>query len=325
MKRMPVLLIIATAIVALFPGCGKGPTIQLSYFRQAKYRIPAEVKKVGIAEFGGRRSEDRRWGTIASERLAARLDEYNRKYKRYQLVDRMRLKAILDERDLQMAISDTTTAVRAGKIAQCDAMIYGNVKVMHRDERRSKTKFDPISQRTKTVSYIYRYCMAVVNFTLDDIRTGKTLASASLTREYDSEESGKKSGLGSFMAVGGSNEPPPPDQVISDLVDQCVAEFLSRISPHEVTFTVKLGKGDSDFIKTGNNLAEAGEYKEALDYYQQGLELVPDDHEAMYNAGAMYEKFGNLQKASEFYNKAFKIKPEKEYIVARRRVRQENK
>ena len=94
--------------VALFVGgiglCGCNPKkkIQLRYERPAAITVPGEIKRIGIAEFGGATAEDKRWGAIASDRLSAALAEYNRKYHRYELVDRQRLKAFLDERDLQI-------------------------------------------------------------------------------------------------------------------------------------------------------------------------------------------------------------------------------
>ncbi len=311
-------------LLLVLAGCSKGPPVRLAYFRNAKYAIPAGIRNIGIAEFGSMGRRGRKWGEIASDRVEALLDTYNRKYNRYQLVDRRRLRAILDERDLQMAISDTTTAARAGKLADCDAMIYGNVKVDSRDERRKKQVYDSRLRRMKDVWFVHRYCMAAVNFTMDNINTGKTLASVSLTREYDSDRDRQSGGMNLGAMFGGTPDAPPPtDQIISGLIDQCVKEFISRISPHEVVFVEHLQKGDSDLVETGNKLAEAGDYGEALEYYLNAIQQVPTDHEAMFNAGVMYEKAGKLDKAGEYYDRAFRIKDEEIYIRARRRVRQE--
>jgi hypothetical protein len=115
-------LIIATMCLTLV-GCGEKEKVELRYDRPAKYEVPANVRTLGIAQFGGTTATDRQWGDIASDRLAARLDTYNNKYHRYQLVDRKRLKAILDEQDLQSAFADSSHAVQAGKLAHVDGMI----------------------------------------------------------------------------------------------------------------------------------------------------------------------------------------------------------
>jgi tetratricopeptide (TPR) repeat protein len=306
-------------------GCGEDRPVELRYDRPAVYEIPASVKKLAIAEFGGKSEKDLRWGDIASDKLADALEQANRTFERYQLVDRKRLKAIMDERDLQISIADSASAGKAGKLANVDAMIYGNVNVMTRDEHATRQVYDFASKTTKTVPYIKRYCMVAVNFTMDDIQTSKTLTTVSVTREYDSENDKNKSGTGMFLsAMGmGGDKLPPVDQKINSLVEECVTEFLQRISPHTVVVSERLQKGKSKIVDTGNKLALAKEYAEALDCYLQGIEAKPDDHGAMFDAGLMYEAMGKLDKAEELYTKAFKLKDNEKYIFARKRVRTE--
>ena len=52
--------------------------------------------------------------------------------------------------------------------------------------------------------------------------------------------------------------------------------------------------------------------------------MKPADHEAVFNAGVMYERLGELQKAEDFYGRAMKLKPKQQYILARERVRRES-
>ena len=135
---------LAVLICGLLAGCGEEATITLSYDRPAAYDIPQTVRKIAIAEFGGKSAEDRKWGDVASDKLAAKMDDYNRAFDRYQLVDRKRLAALMDERDFQIATS--SDASRAGKIAKVDAMIYGNVTTTTREEDIVKKVFDPFSR-----------------------------------------------------------------------------------------------------------------------------------------------------------------------------------
>ena len=318
------LVIWFVAALGVVCGCEGGKKIELRYERPAKYQISPGIKRLGIAEFGAQTTQEKQWGQIASDRLAAALDAYNRKYERYELVDRRRLKAILDEQDLQLAISDASSAMQAGKIANVQAMIYGSIKVTTKDESASRIAFDPFRRRPKTIYYTKRYCLVAVNFTLDDVATSKTLAVVSATREYDSEKD-KKSGARSVgKAIGFAGDSlPPADKIISHLIDECVAEFLQMISPHEIVVEEKLQKGKSKIVDTGNKLAAAGEYAEALECYQKAIELNAQDHGAVFNAGVMYEAMGNLDNAEAFYDKAIDIKPEEQYIFARKRVRQE--
>ena len=330
MKRFISRMVIFGLILIATTACSKTPRIKLSYFRGAKYTIPKQIKNIGIAEFGSSGNAGSQWGEITSDRIEARLDAYNRKYKRYQLVDRRRLKAIMDERDLQMAISDTSSASKAGSIANCDAMIYGNVKIVCNDRRKSRKVMDYKTNRMKTIWYMHRYCVAVANLTMDNISTSKTLASISLTREYDSDKktiNNDASKLEKFASIldNSPKDLPPASKTISNLIDQCVNEFVARISPHEVFFMERLLKGDTELVKNGNKLAEVGDYREAIEVYLRAIDMEPADHEAMFNTGVMYEKLRQLDKAIVYYNKAIKIEPASKYYRARKRAKVELK
>ena len=312
---------------ALTAGCDPEGSIQLKYDRPAQVEIPAAIRALGIAEFGGQTAEDRKWGDIASDRLAARLDAYNKTYNRYQLVDRKRLKALLDEKDLQAAFSDSSQALKAGQLAQVDAMIYGTVSVTVRDEPATRMVLDPLGRRMREVSYTRRYVMAAANFTIDNVHTGKTLATVAAVREFNSEKSGKKGDapdLGALIGVGGAKTP-PADQIVSGLIEECVQEFVAKVSPHQVMVQEKLAAAKTEAVRTGNTLAAAGAYADALAAYEAAIRDQADDHAAIFNAGLMCEATGKLDKAGEYYDRAFKLKPEKQYIEARQRVRQEAK
>jgi len=328
MKRFagPSLAACAALLIASLAGCGPETVIQISYTKQALYEISPEVKRLGISEFGAASQEEKRWGEIASDRLAAALDDYNRKYHRYELVDRRRLKAILDEQDLQMAVSDSASAGKVGKIAHTDAMVYGNVAVTAKDEQLTRTTISPLNRSTKPVTYTRRYCLVAVNFTMDDVQTAKTLASVSVTREFDSEKNQKKSAGAAMLKVMGlsGDKLPAADQVILALIDECVAEFLGKISPHEIVAKVPLEKGKSKVVETGNKLAAAGDWKEALVCYEKGMQEKPDDAGAVFNAGAMHEALGDLKQAEALYDRAFQMDPKEEYVFARKRVRVES-
>jgi len=202
-------------------------------------------------------------------------------------------------------------------------MIYGSVKVSHRDESASKRVPDLINRTVKTVYYTRRHCLVAVNFTMDDIATGKTLATASPSYEFDSDDDNKKLGAESISkALGFSGEGlPPKDQIVDQLIARCIQEFLRDISPHEVAVREKLQGGKSRIVKTGNKLAAAGDYREALECYEQAIALKADDHGAMFNAGLMAEALGRFHEAEKYYTRAFKTKGREQYVFARKRVR----
>jgi tetratricopeptide (TPR) repeat protein len=319
--------LVGIGVVFMMVGAGckeKGQAIQFTYVRPPQFEMDPNVKALGIAEFGGTTEADKRWGDIASDRLADALDEYNKKFQRYQLVDRKRLKAILDERDLQAAFTDSSAAVEAGRIASVDAMIYGQVTVNARDEHGTRATFDPFTQSMKTVPKVTRYVMTSVNFTIDNVITGETLATVTVMKEYDSDEDKEAKGNSVARAMGFRHEDlPPNDQLTSHLIDLCVREFVMQISPHEFTVREELRGSKSEFVKRGNILAKAGDYAEALDAYQSALEVDPKDHGAAFNAGVVSEAMGQLDQAEDYYTQAFNLHAEEDYVIARKRVRQE--
>jgi len=323
MNRCAVCVSVCMLFVSL-SGCGEDKAITLSYNRPAEFNIPRKIRRLAVAEFGGKTASDKQWGEIATDLLTSALDQYNKKFHRYQLYERKRLKAIIEEQQLQMAITDSATATKMGKLADVHAMIWGTVHVIHKDERATRVVPDIMRRRTKTVRYTKRYCMAAVNFTMDDIATGKTLTSVTVTREYDSEKDKKSGGakIGKTLGFSGDNLP-PADKVIHELINQCVEQFLARISPHEITVSEKLEKGKSSTVKDGNKFAISKEYADALKLYKQAIKDRPDDDGAMFNAGLMCEALGELKKAEDYYQKAIGLKVKAKYIRARRRVRLE--
>jgi len=326
-RRYGQYLILSVLLVSplALTGCGdSGVEVQIRYDRPAMYEIPEGVKRLAVAEFGGRTPQDKRWGDYAADRLAGMLDDYNKRFNRYELVDRKRLRGILDERAAQqMLVSDPDSAQKVGKIANVQAMIYGNVTVLARDEQGFKQVYDFASKQNKMVPYLKRYAQAAVNFTMDDINTSKTLATVTVSREWDSEKQKKSTMEAMAEAMGGvtNKNLPPTEQLLTNLVDECVADIVARISPHQVAFREKLGSGKSDAVKTGNKLAKAGEWTEALEAYKQGLELKPQDVDAVFNSGVMYEAMGKLKEAEALYDRAFKMKATDQYVLARKRVR----
>ena len=316
---MAVLAVISAGFLA---GCGQGATVSIIYDRPPEYEIPSRIRKVAIVEFGGDMRREIKWGAIASDILSSALDAYNKKFHRYILVDRKRIGAILAERDFQQAISDTDSAAAAGKIAKVDAMIYGTCHVVVKERTIYRTVFDPISRSLKSKPVRAVYSSAAVNFTMDDIATSKTLASVTVTKEWDSEKD-KKSGGAKIAAVfgvsGGSRK--AGEEVAQVLIEKCVEEFLQKISPHQVVEKIQLLACKSKIGKDANNAAKAEAYEDALEMFLAAAEQVPDDHAALFDAGVMYEVLRKLDKAEEFYSRAIELKKDSRYYACRRRVR----
>jgi tetratricopeptide (TPR) repeat protein len=317
LKRIvfPAFLIVFSC--CLIVGCkDKGKDITIRYDRPPQYDISDKVKKVAVVQFGAKSGTEERWGEIATDCLAGVLDEYEKRYHRFKLVDRKHIKAIMEERDFQMSVVDTDQAVEFGKIAEVDGMIYGTVYV-DQEEKVEVHKVSGPYGVTIPIKTEYRRSTAAVTFTMIDIQTAKTICSVTITRKYDSkgmsEEEKKK------YKKFEKNLP----AITQMLIDECVREFAGKISPHLVVVQLQLEAGKTPSVKDGNNFAAEKEYKDAIEIYLGALRETPDDDGAMFNIGVCYEAMGKLTEAEQWYNKAIKIKPETEYIRARKRVRVE--
>jgi len=317
------LLLVSLGVLVLLAGCGPETTLQLSYSRPAAFEVPAKIRQIAVSEFTTAGNAGRQWGDVAADKLVSSLDQQNKKYERYSLTDRKKLKEIMDQRDVNVMVSNASTAVQVGKLAKVDAIIYGTVMVTQQRDHIAKqvpTLGGSTYVTTKTVYVTRQTCQIQVTFTMDDVNTGMTLVAMSPKRDFDSDKA-SKGGLAKFVGMGG--EPAPADQVINGLIDECVDEFIARISPHDVSIPVKLGNGKSETVVTGNKLAAAGDTDEAITCYERAAKEHPDDADAFFNAGVMYEKRLQWKESERMYSRAFEIKPEERFIEARRRVRNE--
>ncbi len=297
-------------------GCGEegGGGISIRYNRPAQYNVPNAVKKVAIVRFKAEKGTERKWSEIATDKLASALNAYNQKFHRYEIVDRKRVSAIMDERDFQMSVADTDQAVKFGKIANVDAMIYGTVYITNNVEVNKTSIPTPYGSIPVTTR---RYqATAAINFTMDDIQTSKTICSVTVMRKYDSKNKKDKEKYEKYEKNLSA--------ITTLMIQECVAEFLQKVSPHQVSVRVKLEKGQSKYTAEGNKFAKEQEYADAVDLYRAALNEDPGDFGAMFNMGVCYEALGQLKKAHKSYSRAVKIHPESKFIRARRRVRIEN-
>lgn len=298
-------------VVFVAAGCGEKGEITLRYDSPAVYEIPTDVKKIAIVQFGAKSDTEEKWGEIASDKLASELDEANKKFNRYQLVDRKRVSAIMAERDFQQSIVDTDEAVKFGRIAKVDAMIYGTVYVTEEVEKKETTVPTPYGSM-KIPSTTYR-ATAAINFSMVDVQTSRTIATVTVTRKYDSKNKEDKDYYKKYEKN--------LTAITVKLLEECCAEFVGKISPHQVVVREKLYGTQTQSAQQGNKFAKAGEYADAIGMYQAGLEEKPDDWEAIFNMGVCHEALGQFSQAEDCYDRALKYEVQQNIIEARKRVR----
>ena len=317
MKTLRLLIatpILASILTAL--GCSpEPPTISLRYSRDAEYSIPAGIKVLAIAPFYGESEGDARWAGIASGKLASALDEAGRHQRRYDMVDRKRLKEIMDEHDMKI-VSGKAAAAQLGKLVGADALVYGTVNVA--TEKRATQHL---------VGGAYHadlFAMVSITFNMVNVNETTTVTSVSIKREYDSskapgDDMGKKLRK---MAIGA--DALPAEVALDNLATECVQRFVAKIAPHEVTVTVALEKGEQEEqVDAGNKLAKSGEHAAAMEYYERAIAEDAEDYGAIFNLGVMYEAQRKFSEAARMYKKAFDLGKQQKFSDAWSRVRTE--
>ncbi|MCD6365253.1 MAG: hypothetical protein J7M14_05205 [Planctomycetes bacterium] len=308
-------VVLALAIAAA--GCGEpAGVVKISYARPATYVIPNSIKRLAVLQFVGKSEQDRKGGDIAAEKLSAHLSEVCHRYGRYELYERKRMKGIVDEQEMAL-VMDSGVARKIGRLVNVDAVVYGTILVTTRDEK---------VRQWGVLGALRRSCSVVISVSMDDVRTGRTITSVSVTREYDSAAAGGPSGSrvdAIRKRLRGPGVPQPAAAAVNRLIDECIKEFVAKISPHDVQFIVELESSPDEIVTVGNKLAQAGEHDEALEKYLQAIKRNVLDPGATFNAGVMLEAKGDLRGAEKKYGLAFQLESKEKYVLARSRVRAE--
>ena len=320
-----IFLVIAAGFgLAFVAGCDdKKGVIPIRYKRPAEVEIPASIRKLAVAEFESSGNYGEAAGTMAADEISALFDEYNHKYKRFEVYDRSYVRKILEEKQLQMMLSDPASVVKAGRFAGVDAMVVGRVTASGEDSEVSESYLDISTRKIQERMLTVRKVRVSVSMKLVSVKTGREYVTRGASEEYDSSDR-KKGGAGGPELLGGG-QPKLKDvqEAVKELLRECMRKLHGVISPHDVSVDVKLQPGRSEAVKSGTILADERNYKDALTYYLQAIKSVPDDHGAMFNAGVMYEVMGDLPNAEQMYGRAFGVHADKKYLVARSRVRME--
>jgi len=314
----------------LILSCASTSRINVQVLKPADIHLTG-VKKLEVVDFQG---VDR-----SGSQIAAKLQSLLLQKQQYELVERDKLKQILEEQNLAMTgVVDEASAVEIGKVLGVDAMIFGEVTTyqVEPDERGTEKvekkegtgKYEWVEQKNiftgkkkkvkkeimKTVLVDQRYRIrrgtVAINFRVVHVTTGQLMAVHSDSKSYDSgkvvEGSGKK-----MKAKG---------QILSDLSLEIIKKFVRMISIHEMTqqLFVEPGKGNID---VGRKFAENGLWPEAFDAWQSAMKEFPNESAVYYNLGVFYEIDADYNQAETMYKKALAIKQKKRYMEAIARIR----
>jgi hypothetical protein len=269
-------------------GCGGSVrAVRFSYEEPAVCELPASISTLAVAEF--RQAGGEGWGGVVSQGIAEAL-------KRATLPHRVRIvqtqvgKAASKPAVPGPVIVDTPSAVAWGKAVGADAVAYGTVAVIGSGERAGAK---PTGGQVA--------CQVVVNLVIDDVRSGRTVASLSVSQRYPPPQTA--------APPGSAPAAPAAEAVVEELIAQCVDRLVKRLCPQTVWVNEQLQFGRTRLVLDGNHLARAGQYEQAMDCYLRAIELSSGDDGAVFNAAVMCEALGRLDEAQKLYERAAAMRP----------------
>jgi hypothetical protein len=312
--------------VAVLAGLGWGSTVSLAATPKvyvaanvpSQTKLAATIKRIAVVEFVAKDSSSQPYAGIAAGRLNSVLAEAPGSP--FELVDRTHLKGVLAEQDLGASgVTDSSTAIKAGKMLNVDAIIFGSVHAERSEETVERPHANlpgPLSAISGGGSSTRRSALVNVTFNMIQPETGAVITTRSISRSYDS---GKGGGLLKKIMPGG--KAPSPEAIVNDLIEQCVAEFGSQIAPHADVFEIALA--GSRGTKVGNTFAEGGDFASAATQYQAATQKNPQDDAATFNLGVAKLLLNEPKAASDLFDRAIVLKPDKKYIQIKQQLSQE--
>lgn len=146
-----------------------------------------------------------------------------------------------------------------------------------------------------------------------------------MTREYKSTDDPRVRGE---LALGRPDDPervPPAEQVVRELIDQCIESYCSMLKPLIIDKQVQLR--DPGAFGGGGGVFEAvreGELYKAQRLLSEAVADHPDSPELHFNLGAVSESVGDLETARTHFNRAAELTRRQDagMVEAADRVRQ---
>jgi hypothetical protein len=326
--------VISISLIIIFLVSCAGPSIvSVRVQKPAAIHLPG-IRKIAIVDFQGQARTGSQVATLVQSDLM--------KTKYYDILERDKLKRILEEQSLAMSgVVDQETAVEIGKLLGVDAMIFGEVTMyqVEPDERGvekvekkegtgrykwvekknifgKKRKVKEEIMKTVLVDQHYRIRRGTVaiNFRVVGVETGQLLAAHSDSRSYNS---GK-------VVEGSRKTLKAKGQILADLSKEICSDFVHLIAPYfaHVKRTIEHGKGNID---VGVKYAESDLWNEAMGAWENAVVETPEEPAAYYNLGLAHEVLGDLDRAEALYERAMKMRQKRLYMEAMRRIRQAKK
>lgn len=311
----PLWTFLLLAVALTTTGCA--PKARLMVWRPAEMDIFG-LERITVLDFEGEHQS----GKIARSSLQNQL--FENKY--YNLVDQAELARVRPVTTPE-GLPDVPAALEAAKVMGVDALLCGQVvsynvlddlQTDHHLElggaasKSSKGEASSVGLGLDSTQTLTREASVSVAVKLIDVRTGQIRAA----RQFAHTFHGKR--------VNGQGDLPPREAILTKLLGECSHDVVRLIAPHylpqEVTLARQFyGKGLSD-LRSGNKLANKGNWKEAENHWQTSLRENPQNHAAHFNLALAAEARQDYPGATQHLDAALKGYAASEYQTAKKRI-----
>ena len=216
---------------------------------------------------------------------------------------------------------------RAAAAADVDGLIFGEVIDYQCDDElvesadlrmisesaNSSFNRTPIAMTSKP--FIERRATVTVAVQLVDVQTGEVRATRQLSRSESRDFSAE-----SAIATEKS-------EMLDELSNLCLQEFVGMLAPHEMACEMKLVSCDffaagHGKVKCGLRMASRGDWKGAEEQWQSAIEENPENHAAMFDLSIAAARRQDYDLAETYILEALKHEHSRCYTQGLEQIRQ---
>ena len=284
---------------------------------------PTNLKQLGgmlmRSMFGSRKPPDPYKaypGRNISDNLVARL--VTNKY--YTVIERAELSKVLEEQALSLSgVIDENQAAEVGRLLGAEGLIMGSGSYSIKDNGKWETYKEKKVEKKRY--RIYRGVTVSINFKIVNVTTGTIVAAKTNTASNGNNKKYSSTGATEEEAI---KSVPDWRPIVDELVNRVLAMTINQIAPHYVTESRSIEEGESDQMEAAVEYVKRNLWDDALEIWQMVLENPSSEHEdkvaATYNIGLYYELIGQLDMAEEYFDKAFKMSGNDDYLDSKARI-----
>jgi curli biogenesis system outer membrane secretion channel CsgG len=239
----------------------------------------------------------------------------------YTVIERQELSKVLQEQALSLSgVIDEAQAAEVGKLLGAEGLIMGSGTYSVKDHGKWETYKEKKVEKKRY--RITREVNVKITFKIVNVTTGTIVVS-----KTNSASTGKNRKFSSTGADENEAIKAVPDwrPIVDEMVNRVLSMTMNQIAPHYVTESRKIEEGESDQMEAAVEYVKRDLWDDALEIWQMVVDnsrAEPEDRiAATYNIGLYYELIGQLDMAEEYFDKAFKMSGNDDYLDSKARIK----